>query len=218
VASRFFRLRECEDDRLRLGQRCLYADMDRCTARCETEDEAAYAKEVERVRAFLTGRDCSVLEQLRTRMRQAAEEHDFEKAAQFRDTIEPLERILAKQAVVGAPVRRHNAALVHRRGGGEVDVLFVRFGRFVESMSFRVPPVPTKRGHLADRCRAHFDPDADPPSDFSKRAAHEIRLLLHWVYAHRDEITRVRWQPGRGATDVAEAVERAMGEPVETEA
>ena len=53
VVGRFFSLRECDDDRLHLGQRCLYADMDRCTAPCETEDPDAYAAEVERVRAFL---------------------------------------------------------------------------------------------------------------------------------------------------------------------
>jgi len=214
VASRFFRLRECDDERLHLGQRCLYADMDRCTAPCETDDAEAYAEEVERVRAFLTGRDRTVLDRLRERMEQHAAEHDFEKAAEFRDTLEPLERILAKQRVVAAPVRRHNAALVHREGADEsADVLFVRFGRFRKAVSCTVPPTPQNRRRLADRCRTHFDPDADPPSDFSKRATHEIRLLSHWTYAHRDELTVVRWRPERKPDQMVDAIEAGMEDP-----
>jgi len=217
VAGRFFRLRECDDERLHLGRRCLYADMDRCTAPCETDDAEAYAEVVERVRAFLTGRDRSVLDRLRERMEAAAADHDFEKAAEFRDTLEPLERILAKQRVVAAPVRRHNAALLHQENGkeGQADVLFVRFGRFVEAVSCDIPLPCEQRSRLIDRCRTHFDPDAEPPSDFSKRATHEIRLLSHWTYAHRDELTVVRWEPGRDVTEMVGDLEEAMGEPVE---
>jgi DNA polymerase-3 subunit epsilon len=218
VASRFYRLRECDDERLHLGQRCLYADMDRCTAPCETDDAAAYAEEVERVRAFLTGQDRSVLDRLRERMRQASEDRDFEKAAEFRDTVEGLERILDRQALMAAPVRRHHAALVHRddETSDTANVLFVRFGQFGESVTCRLPPTPEQQAQLADRCRAHFDPEAEPPSGFSKRATDEIRLLSHWTSAHRDELTVVRWTPEKPPTEVVEEIERALVEPVET--
>ena len=216
VAGRFFQLRECDDERLHLGQRCLYADMDRCTVPCENDDAEAYAEEVDRVRAFLTGQDRSVLHLLRERMQDAAEDRDFEKAAEFRDTVEPLERILDKQQVVAAPVRHHDAALVHRKESDEpADVLFVRFGRFVEAVSCRVPPTTEQRRRLVDRCDTHFDPGADPPSDFSKRTTHEIRLLSHWTYAHRDELTLVRWHPGRDAEAMVDAIEAGMAEAVE---
>jgi DNA polymerase-3 subunit epsilon len=207
VAGRFFRLRECDDDRLHLGRRCLYADMDRCTVPCENEDEEAYAKAVENVRAFLTGRDRSVLDELRERMQEASAQRNFEKAAEIRDTLEPLETILDKQRVVAAPIRRHNAALVHQPEEAEsVDVLFVRFGQFVASVSCASPPTPEDRARLREHCRTHFDPEAEPPSDFTKRATDEIRLLSHWTYAHRDELSVVRWTPGRPPGDMVEAV------------
>ena len=216
VVGRFFRLRECDDQRLRLGQRCLYADMDRCTAPCETGDRAAYAEAVERVRAFLTGQDRSVLDRLRERMREAAEQHDFEKAAEFRDTLEPLERILDRQEVAAAPVRRHDAVLVHRENAAStVDALFVRFGRFVESMPLSVPLSPEERTQLLNRCRTHFELDADPPSDFSKRVTNEIRLLAHWTNAHRDELSVVRWTSNRDHEAMVAAIEDAASAPVE---
>ncbi len=220
VIGRFFQLRECDDERLHLGQRCLYADMDRCTAPCETDDAETYAEVVERVRAFLTGQDQSVLDDLRDRMRQASEQLDFEKAAQIRDTVEPLERILEKQRVAAAPVRRHNAALVHPDNDRDdrVDVLLVRFGRFQEALQCAVPPTAEDQTRLREQCHALFDPSAEPPDTLSKRDATEIRLLSHWTYAHRDEVTAVRWTPGRSPGTMAEAIEAAVPDRAEASA
>jgi len=214
VVGRFFQLRECDDERLHLGQRCLYADMDRCTVPCETKDAEAYATVVERVRAFLTGQDQSVLGTMRDRMQRASDNLNFEKAAELRDTLEQLERILEKQRVAAAPVRQHNAALVHQAPdrAGRVDVMLVRFGRFEESIACAAPPSPEERDSLLERCRSVFDVEADPPETFSKRDATEIRLLSHWVYAHRDEA--VRWTPRTSPADLADAIAgRVQGQP-----
>jgi DNA polymerase-3 subunit epsilon len=212
VVGRFFQLRECDDERLHLGQRCLYADMDRCTAPCETEDPERYAEVVERVRAFLKGQDPTVLNQLRERMHTASEQLDFEKAAEIRDMVEQLERILEKQRIAAAPVRRHNAALVHHDNDrdGRVDVILVRFGRFEEALPCAQPPSAEQRSRLHDQCQAVFDTDADPPATFSKRDATEIRLLSHWTYAHRDELTAVRWTPDRSLESLVRAIEESF--------
>lgn len=207
VASRCFQLRECDDEQLRLGQRCLYADMDRCVAPCETEAPAAYAEEVRGVRAFLTGQDRSVLGRLRSRMQQAAEQRDYEKAAAFRDELKQLEPILDKQQVIAAPVRRRNAALLHRtENGASVDVLFVRFGRFVDALSLDCPPSREQRRQLREYVGAHTDPDTEVPSDFSKRAVDEIRLLMHWTYAHRDALRVVRLSSDERIDDLVGAI------------
>jgi DNA polymerase-3 subunit epsilon len=78
-----------------------------------------------------------------------------------------------------------------------------------------VPPTPTQRSRLAERCRTVFAPDAPPPSSFSKRETDELRLLSHWTYAHRDALAVVRWTPDRTATDVVTAIEAVLGEAVE---
>jgi len=214
VAGRFFRLRECDDERLHLGQRCLYADMDRCTVPCENDDPEAYAEAVERVRAFLTGQDRSVLDRLRERMRQASEDLDFEKAAEFRDTLEELETILDKQRLTAAPVRQHNAALVHRPDErGKADVLFVRFGRFVDSVCCACPPGADDRANLHTHVETHFD-DRSPPSELSKRATDEIRLLSHGTYAHREELSVVRRGEDQPVAAFADAIVDEMADPV----
>ncbi|WP_103028733.1 DEDD exonuclease domain-containing protein [Salinibacter altiplanensis] len=212
VVGRFFQLRECDDERLHLGQRCLYADMDRCTVPCETEDPEAYATVVERVQAFLTGQDQRVLDEMQARMQRASDDLKFEKAAELRDTREQLERILEKQRVAAAPVREHHAALVHRAPNrpDRADVILVRFGRFEESIVCPLPLSPEQRTHLRERCRSVFDADTDPPTTFSKRDATEIRLLSHWVYAHREELRAIRWNSGESREGMMAAIESAI--------
>ena len=212
IISRFFELRECDDERLHLGQRCLYADMNRCTAPCETDDPERYANVVKRVQAFLTGQDPTVLDRLKERMHQASDQLDFERAAEIRDTVEQLERILEKQRVAAAPIRQHNAALVHHDDDrpDRVDVLLVRFGQFEEVVSCSQTPTAEQISHLRDRCQAVFDPDVQPPTTFSKRQATEIRLLSHWTYAHRDDLTAVRWSPDQSAEALAESIRAAF--------
>jgi len=212
VVSRFFQLRECDDERLHLGQRCLYADMDRCTAPCETEDPETYAAVVDRVRDFLTGQDPTVLDKLRERMQRASKQLNFEKAAELRDTVEQLGRILEKQRVAAAPVRQHNAALVHYDNDQDdrIDVLLVRFGQFEESVTLSPSPTPEQRTRLQGRCRVVFDPETASPDTYSKREAAEVRLLSHWTYAHRDELTAVRWTADQSPASFATTIEETV--------
>jgi len=211
LIGRFFQLRECDDDRLAQGERCLYADMDRCTAPCETDDADRYAEVVDDVREFLTGRDEEVLIQLRDRMKQASDQLDFEKAAQYRDWYRQLERMLEKQERVAAPVLQHNAALIHPRDD-TVHVLFVRFGQFVESVEVHRPPTDADLGALCDQARAIFDPEEERPAELSRRQVDEIRLLSHWMYAKRRTLRKVSWETNVTTDAFVRAIESEIAE------
>jgi DNA polymerase-3 subunit epsilon len=145
-------------------------------------------------------------------MQRASEQLDFEKAADLRDTVEQLERILEKQRVAAAPVRQHNAALVHHDNDRDdgIDVLLVRFGQFEESVTLSPSPTPEQRARLQERCWAVFDPETASPDTYSKREATEVRLLSHWTYAHRDELTAVRWTPDQSPASFATTIEETV--------
>ena len=194
VAGRFFQLRECDNDELRLGRRCLYADIDRCTAPCETDDTERYRQELDRVRAFLTGQDRSVLDAIEERMQQASADLDFEQAATFRDWLDQLEGILARQQIVAAPIQQHNAALVVPAPAADaLQVILIRFGRPVDSITLSVDAEP-EADRLEEAVRDHFSADQDAPGQFSKREVDEIRLLAHWVHTRDDECVHIRWK------------------------
>lgn len=196
VINRLFQLRECDDDTYQQGRRCVYADMDRCTAPCVEGTNGAYEAEVERVRDFLTGQDRSVLEVLEARMQQFAATMRYEEAATYRDWLQRLDRLTRRQEAVAAPVLDHNAVLVQPGiQAGTVQLFLVRFGRLVETVVIAVPPTENDMKRLRDRLAHHFDPQQERPVRYQKREVDEVRVLAHWLYVHRDTARPVRWQP-----------------------
>jgi DNA polymerase-3 subunit epsilon len=142
-------------------------------------------------------------------MQRASDQLDFEKAAQYRDWYQQLERMLEKQERVAAPVLQHNAALIHPHEE-RVDVLFVRFGQFVESVHIERPVSEAAVEALTDPVARIFDPDDGRPSELSRRQVDEIRLLSHWMYAKRRSLRKVSWE-----TNVSpEAFVRAIGREI----
>ena len=208
VLARFFKLRECNDDRFARGQRCLYASMDRCTAPCEGgEGAAAYEDELQRVRDFLAGENQDVLQALEAEMQKASARLDFEQAAEYRDWREKLRRMLAKRRFVAAPVLKHNAVLVVPGvDAGTVQLFCIRFGRHVETATLHRPPMEEEKAHLLARLTHHFDPARERPRAYSKREVDEIRLLAHWMYRRRAEAAHVSWAPGQRAAAFMERI------------
>lgn len=217
VLQRFFALRECDDDRFRRGQRCLYASIGRCTAPCEGgEGAAGYDEVVHQVRAFLTGRDRSLLGRIQEKMEGAAARMEYERAAEYRDWQARAERFLNRRRFVASSVQDHHAVLVQHAESG-VRIYAVRYGQHAGTF------VPEATGAVAEGALeqwldAHFGPDA-APEELSKRAVDEMRLLTHWMYRHRAELAAVPWTPAQPAeafrAAVREAVRQGAHDPVE---
>ncbi len=90
LAHRTFGIRSCNEEiNGRRGRPCLEYDIKRCIAPCvETIcSREEYARAVEDTRLFLEGRTDELVGQLRSRMAEAAEAEQFERAAQLRDEL-----------------------------------------------------------------------------------------------------------------------------------
>ena len=80
---------------------CLEYHIKRCEGPCENLVSADdYRKTVERAVRFLRGQNAEVIRELQKRMTEAAEDMRYEKAARFRDQIQALESMRARQKVV----------------------------------------------------------------------------------------------------------------------
>lgn len=202
--SRFFRLRECSDARFRKGRRCLYADLDRCPAPCETGDAEAYAGAIGELRAFLCGKDDTALEKAEQKMQTASAQLDFERAAEERDALARLKRFFCRQRFVGGPVRTHHGVLLLAEGERRVLHL-VRYGLLRQTLTTQRPPSAKQRAAVEEALARHFGAEAEPPPSFTKREAHEARLLQQWMYRRRDVLRQVRWT-GEGGAALAERV------------
>ena len=102
---RVFPVRTCSNgvfQRARqVGRPCLLGYIDKCCAPCVGRVDAAEHRALaDDLCDFLSGSSQRFVRELETRMRQAAAELDFERAARLRDDIEALRTALEKSAVV----------------------------------------------------------------------------------------------------------------------
>ncbi len=112
---------------------CLYHHIGRCLAPCigaVSKDD--YRDMMQQVCLFLEGKGEEVLASLRQRMETAAENMEFERAANLRDQIDAVERVIERQRVVSASLVDQDAIAIAREDG-EVctQVFFVRSGKLV---------------------------------------------------------------------------------------
>jgi excinuclease ABC subunit C len=157
LIQKVFRLRTCEDSVFANRSRpCLLYQIRRCSGPCVSlisPDD--YALDVANAERFLMGQPQQVIEQLQQRMNASAEALDFEKAAEWRDRIGALSRVLHQQSVDASSLSAAQR---------DVDILAVRVagGRACVNLAM----VRGSR-HLGDRAYfpSHVDEGTAQPAD-----------------------------------------------------
>lgn len=137
--SRAFPLRSCSDSEFASRSRpCLQYQIKRCTAPCVGRiSEADYAKVVDEARGFLSGKNRQVLDIWQGRMQQAAEQRDYESAAELRDRIRALAHITQKQDINLTDIENADVIAVHAEGGLVcIQIFFFRAGQNFGNRSY----------------------------------------------------------------------------------
>ncbi|HEY9050258.1 MAG TPA: excinuclease ABC subunit UvrC, partial [Gammaproteobacteria bacterium] len=100
---KLFRIRQCEDSYFNNRSRpCLQYQIKRCTAPCVgyiTEED--YKKDIQRAVMFLEGKSTELIQSMVQQMEQASQQLEFEKAAEYRDRIRALQKVIEKQYISG---------------------------------------------------------------------------------------------------------------------
>lgn len=127
-----FPLRSCSDAVFANRSRpCLQYQIKRCSAPCVGRIDAdSYARLVEEVRMFLTGRSQEIKERLSEEMQRAAEALDFERAAVLRDRLRALAHVQSRQGINASGLGDADVIGLHLEAGAAcVQVFFYRDGR-----------------------------------------------------------------------------------------
>ncbi|MGH8103362.1 MAG: excinuclease ABC subunit UvrC [bacterium] len=134
-----FQIRPCHYDLDRHKVKaCVYYQMGQCPAPCEDFISAAdYRKLVATAIAFMEGKYDGVLEDLEARMKAAADGHQFEIAAVFRDRRQALKHMAERQRVLSSYVASMDAIGLARHGQWfAVELYVLREGRVLAENIF----------------------------------------------------------------------------------
>ncbi len=165
--QRVFLLRSCADTVFANRSRpCLLYQIRRCAAPCVKRiDRAGYAALVAQARAFLSGKQGAVQQELAAEMEAAAETLEFERAAAIRDRIRALTHVQGTDVINPASLTDADVIAAWQAAGQTcVQVFFVRGGRNNGNRAFF--PVHTKGEELPEVLTAfigQFYDDKPPP-------------------------------------------------------
>lgn len=140
-ANKVFMLPTCNrkfPQEFRKGRPCLNFHIKQCVGLCRGRiGEAEYAARLEEALDFIRGGSARALERLEEQMMRASENLDFEKAAQYRDRIQAIQRITDRQKVVSSKAADADiVAFTQSDSATAAAVLLFRNHRLVDKKDF----------------------------------------------------------------------------------
>lgn len=158
LLQKVFMLRTCENTVFSNRTRpCLQYQIERCTAPCVGFiSEEDYRRDVSHATMFLQGKEQQVMDELGEKMMSAAELEQYELAAVYRDRMQSLRQVQAKQFVSDFAVNDADViACVSHEGQHCVNLVMIRGGRHLGDKSFF--PKNADGGELEDTMRAFLE-------------------------------------------------------------
>ncbi len=191
---------------------CIYKDMGRCIAPCTGAVSAERYRELVKGAAFvLDGHVRDTIKELEAEMNAAAEELNFERAAELRDRIAALGKLCEKQKVVAdARINRDVFALYTSETMGVLATLSVRDGALIGTREFLLSAeAPTASEDMLSLILSYYEGGVTVPREvlLGFDAEDEDRELLSMCLSdlagHRISVLRPERGDGKALCDMA---------------
>lgn len=181
---------------------CLYYDIKLCNAPCiGVVNQEQYRATIRHLMDFLDGKSDYILKDIQKRMEIAAANLDFEKAADYRDQLKAIERIVERQKVIGAADTDQDVIAFARDDKDAcVQIFFIRHGKLIGREYFMLDNTEGESDQdvLRDFLTQFYDDAAHVPREvLLPSEVEEINIIEEWL--RRKRSTKVNIQvPKRG--------------------
>ena len=131
LLDRIFPFRKCTNPPSKI---CFYYHIGQCMAHTVCRKDEAYFKAMsQEVSDFLKGQDDKIIDELKSKMTLAAQNMEFERAAEYRDLIQAIGTLRTKQRVMAKDLQNRDVFGYYvDKGWMCVQVFFVRQGKLIE--------------------------------------------------------------------------------------
>ena len=131
LLDRIFPFRKCTNPPSKV---CFYYHLGQCMAHTVCHKDQAYFKGMaQEVSDFLKGQDDKIIDELKLKMNTAAQNMEFERAAEYRDLIQAIGTLRTKQRVMAKDLQNRDVFGYYvDKGWMCVQVFFVRQGKLIE--------------------------------------------------------------------------------------
>lgn len=186
IINKTFKLRKCKNDTFRQRSRpCLHYQMNQCLAPCCMDvDETVYQKMLKEVVLLLNGRATDVLKNIKSDMLTAAAHQKFEMAAQLRDKMFALERIIEKQVAVTSEMSdRDVIAFAQNEHWSVITLLAIRNGYLLGTRHFEfTETISSAAESIEDFVKQYYEkPSFLPKEILIQEKIESAELIERWL-------------------------------------
>lgn len=182
-------------DRVITGQderACLYFDIKLCSGPCiGAVSKAEYRAMIAQLMDFLEGRSDGIIRDIEKKMQAAAQALDFEDAALYRDQLQAIDKVVAKQKVIAtASTDQDVIAFAREEGDACVQVFFIRHGKLIGREYFLLEGTHEASDEevLQDFVTQFYDEAAHIPKEvLLPNEVEEARIIETWLQQKRGQ-------------------------------
>lgn len=169
---------------------CLYFDIQLCTAPCIGRiSQEDYREMIKELGAFLNGRTENISARLEEEMLQASADMKYERAAQIRDQLDAIQRIVEDQRIISTRFTDSDViALADLENDACIQVFFIRGGKLTGREYFLVENIDKTADQdlLAEVIKQFYDQAPTiPPEILLPREIEEAKIIHQWLKSQR---------------------------------
>ena len=170
---------------------CLYYDIQLCTAPCIGRiSQENYREMIKELGAFLNGRTDQITKRLVEEMGKASSEMKYERAAQIRDQLDAVQRIVEDQRIISTKFTDSDViAMASLDNNACVQVFFIRGGKLTGREYFLVEDTDKTADQdlLTEVIKQFYDQAPTiPPQILLPREIEEAKIISQWLQSQRD--------------------------------